>query len=49
MPLDIDTSDMDPGTRAQVEMFATMVGAMPTEAIESLIELLIQERDSRNG
>ena len=47
MPLDIDTSDLDPGARALVENFAAMVAGIPTEAVEFLIELLGKEIESR--
>jgi len=47
MPLDLDTSDMDPATKAAVQTFATMVGTMPDEALQFLIELLTQELESR--
>jgi hypothetical protein len=47
MAIDLDQFDLDPGTRMHAELFATSVSAMPTEALDFLIELLKAERESR--
>ena len=45
--MEIDYDAMDWATRQQAEMFAVMVGQMPTEAVGFLIELLSAEYEAR--
>ena len=45
--MDLDNLDLDPAQRQQAEMFAVMVGQMPTDAIAFLIALLQSEVDAR--
>ena len=45
--MDLDNLDLDPAQRQQAEMFAVMVGQMPTEAVGFLIELLSAEYEAR--
>ncbi len=46
--MDLDLSELDPAERAQAQMFATMVGGMPTDAVRFLIQLLENELQGRD-
>jgi hypothetical protein len=45
----IDTSGMPPAEASQVRMFETMTDAMPTEALEMLVEILTQKIRERRA